>query len=53
MKGKTMNQIISKQLLGDQKIAFIQAAWHDDIVGQGRHGLYIGNGKIRYRGIKD
>ena len=31
-----MNQIISNQLLGGQKIAFIQAAWHDDIVGQGR-----------------
>lgn len=34
-----MNQIISKQLLGGQKIAFIQAAWHDDIVGQGRNGF--------------
>lgn len=34
-----MNQIISNQLLGGQKIAFIQAAWHDDIVGQGRTGF--------------
>ena len=31
-----MNQINSNQLLGGQKIAFIQASWHDDIVGQGR-----------------
>jgi len=31
-----MNQINPKNLLGDQKIAFIQASWHDDIVGQGR-----------------
>lgn len=34
-----MNQIISNQLLGDQKIAFIQASWHEDIVGQGREGF--------------
>lgn len=34
-----MNQIISNQLLGGQKIAFIQAAWHDDIVGQGRESF--------------
>jgi 6,7-dimethyl-8-ribityllumazine synthase len=34
-----MNQINPKNLLGDQKIAFIQAAWHDDIVGQGRKGF--------------
>ncbi len=31
-----MNQINPKNLLGGQKIAFIQAQWHYDIVGQGR-----------------
>ncbi|NQZ13295.1 MAG: 6,7-dimethyl-8-ribityllumazine synthase [Alphaproteobacteria bacterium] len=34
-----MNQMIANQLLGSQKIAFIQAAWHDDIVGQGRESF--------------
>ncbi|MEM9468717.1 MAG: 6,7-dimethyl-8-ribityllumazine synthase [Pseudomonadota bacterium] len=34
-----MNQINSNQLLNGQKIAFIQAAWHDDIVGQGRESF--------------
>lgn len=34
-----MNQINPKTLLGGQKIAFIQAQWHDDIVGQGRESF--------------
>lgn len=34
-----MNQITPKTLLGGQKIAFIQAQWHDDIIGQGRESF--------------
>ena len=34
-----MNQTKKTALPTNQKIAFIQAGWHDDIVGQGREGF--------------
>ena len=37
-----MNKINPASLLNGQKIAFIQADWHNDIVGQGREGFFSG-----------
>lgn len=34
-----MNQTNQPKLPTNQKVAFIQAAWHDDIVGQGREAF--------------